>query len=83
MLINKLPQLASTLSQLVGNQVQVRYLNANRCAVTKIKRSKFARLYPTMAVLPDGSSITSKVLSCFHRFLSYCLLQLSILNQDS
>ena len=83
MLVNKLPQLSSALSQLVGNQVQVRYLNANRCAVTKIKRSKFARLYPTMAVMPDGSSITSKVLPCFHSFLSYCLLQLSILNQDS
>ena len=37
-----------------------RLLNANRCAVTKVKREKFTRVYPTMAVLPDGSTITSK-----------------------
>jgi len=60
MFISRLPQFSSTLSTLVSNQVQVRYLNANRCAVTKIKRSKFARLHPTMTVLPDGSSITIK-----------------------
>lgn len=41
-------------------QTSVRYLNANRCVVTKVKRTRFARLYPTMAVLPDGSTITIK-----------------------
>ena len=38
----------------------VRQLNANRCVVTKIKRATFARQHPTMAVLPDGSTITVK-----------------------
>ena len=36
----------------------VRHLNANRAVVTKIKRTKFARLYPTTAVLPNGATIT-------------------------
>ena len=35
-----------------------RSLNANRCVVTKTKRATFARLYPTVGVLPDGSTIT-------------------------
>ena len=35
-----------------------RCLNANRCVVTKTKRATFARLYPTVGVLPDGSTIT-------------------------
>lgn len=57
----RLSQLSHTLSPLIThNQVQLRYLNANRCVVTKVKRAKFARLHPTMAVLPDGSSITIK-----------------------
>eukprot|EP00088_Acartia_fossae_P058093 TRINITY_DN67902_c0_g1_i1.p1 TRINITY_DN67902_c0_g1~~TRINITY_DN67902_c0_g1_i1.p1 ORF type:complete len:107 (-),score=21.37 TRINITY_DN67902_c0_g1_i1:64-354(-) len=38
----------------------VRHLNANRCVVTKIKRTTFARLHPTQVVLPDGSTITVK-----------------------
>lgn len=38
----------------------VRQLNANRCAVTKVKRSRYTRQYPTLAVLPDGSTITIK-----------------------
>jgi len=37
-----------------------RALNANRCVVTKTKRATFARLYPTVGVLPDGSTITVK-----------------------
>jgi len=37
-----------------------RQLNANRCAVTKIKRAKATRMYPTTAVLPDGSTVTVK-----------------------
>ena len=41
--------------------VPVRKLNANRCAVTKVKRSRYTRQYPTSAVLPDGSTITSKL----------------------
>jgi len=40
--------------------VQTRQLNANRCAVTKIKRSRYTRQYPTSAVQPDGSTITIK-----------------------
>ena len=43
--------------------VQARQLNSNRCAVTKIKRSRYTRQYPTSAVLPDGSTITSKLAS--------------------
>jgi len=38
----------------------IRQLNANRCVVTKIKRTTFARLHPTTAVLPDGSTINVK-----------------------
>jgi len=38
----------------------VRQLNANRCVVTKIKRTTFARLHETPAVLPDGSTIMIK-----------------------
>ena len=38
----------------------IRQLNANRCVVTKIKRATFARLHPTTAVLPDGSTINVK-----------------------
>ena len=40
--------------------VPARKLNANRCAVTKVKRSRYTRQYPTSAVLPDGSTITIK-----------------------
>ena len=47
---------------LLVNRASVRHLNANRCVVTKVKRARFARLHPTMAALPDGSTITSKVL---------------------
>eukprot|EP00092_Neocalanus_flemingeri_P008124 GFUD01008764.1.p1 GENE.GFUD01008764.1~~GFUD01008764.1.p1 ORF type:complete len:112 (+),score=27.27 GFUD01008764.1:58-393(+) len=52
----QLPRLLSTPLP----QMSVRYLNANRCVVTKVKRARFARLHPTMAVLPDGSTITIK-----------------------
>nr|ALS04954.1 mitochondrial 39S ribosomal protein L55 [Pseudodiaptomus poplesia] len=41
-------------------QDSVRHLNANRAAITKIKRERFARVYPTTAVLPDGSTISVK-----------------------
>ena len=37
-----------------------RQLNANRCIVTKVKRTTFARMHPIPAVLPDGSTITVK-----------------------
>ena len=53
----------SPMSRLLSTIVpitSVRHLNANRCVVTKVARSRFARLHPTMAVLPDGSTITSK-----------------------
>jgi len=40
--------------------VPVRQLNANRCVVTKVKRAQYSRQFPTMAALPDGSTITSK-----------------------
>ena len=58
MLQNLVP--LSRLLSLPVPHLSVRYLNANRCVVTKVKRAKFARLHPTMAVLPDGSTITSK-----------------------
>jgi len=45
---------------LLVNRASVRHLNANRCVVTKVKRARFARLHPTMAALPDGSTITIK-----------------------
>jgi len=51
---------SSRIFQPVVSQSHVRYLNANRCVVTKIKRAKFSRMYPTTAVLPDGSTITIK-----------------------
>ena len=47
----------------------VRQLNANRCAVTKVKRSRYTRQYPTLAVLPDGSTITSELTQIFHSFI--------------
>jgi len=37
-----------------------RFINANRAAVTKIKRARYTHLYPTTVVLPDGSTITVK-----------------------
>jgi hypothetical protein len=42
----------------VSSGPPVRHLNANRAVVTKIKRAKYARLYPTTAVLPNGATIT-------------------------
>lgn len=38
--------------------LQTRNFNANRCTITKIKRSKFLRHYPTTMVFQDGSTIT-------------------------
>jgi hypothetical protein len=49
----------------------VRHLNANRAVVTKIKRAKYARLYPTTAVLPNGATITG--LSSF--IMKYLILE--------
>ena len=39
---------------------QIRNLNANRAVMTKIKRGTYCQKYPTMLVLPDGSTITTK-----------------------
>ena len=38
----------------------VRYFNANRCLVTKIRRSKYMRHYPTTIVFKDGSTILTR-----------------------
>jgi hypothetical protein len=46
------------LSAVSSSGPPVRHLNANRAVVTKIKRAKYARLYPTTAVLPNGAAIT-------------------------
>ena len=54
-----LPTMSRLLSTIVPI-TSVRHLNANRCVVTKVARSRFARLHPTMAVFPDGSTITGK-----------------------
>jgi len=35
-----------------------RNLNANRAAVTRVKRATYMRQYPTTLVQPDGSTIT-------------------------
>jgi len=40
--------------------VPQRNLNANRAAVTRMKRPMYMRHYPTTTVLPDGSTITVK-----------------------
>lgn len=37
---------------------QVCGLHANRCVVARPKRQKYLRQYPTLLVLPDGSSLT-------------------------
>jgi len=63
--LTKMFQLLKTihLSSLLSTPLPllpVRHLNANRCVVTKVKRTRFARLHPTLAVLPDGSTITIK-----------------------
>lgn len=36
---------------------QIRYLNSNFASMTKPHRSIYARMYPTVLVRPDGSSI--------------------------
>jgi large subunit ribosomal protein L55 len=54
----QIPQLLGKQSQLVWQQA--RYLNANRAAVTKIKRARFQYLYSTTLVQPDGSTIQVK-----------------------
>jgi len=58
-ILQHLPPIPRLLSAIVPH-APVRHLNANRCVVTKVKRTKFARLHPTMAVMPDGSTITIK-----------------------
>lgn len=50
-------QLLATVQPVLVAQ---RFINANRASVTKIKRAKYMRLYPTTAVLPDGSTISVK-----------------------
>ena len=55
-----LGSLCLSVRPLACSLVPVRHLNANRCAVTKIKRAKFSRVYPTTAVLPDGSTISGR-----------------------
>lgn len=37
---------------------QQRGLNANRCIVARPMRQKYLRQYPTLLLLPDGSSLT-------------------------
>jgi hypothetical protein len=59
----------------VSSVPPVRHLNANRAVVTKIKRAKYARLYPTTAVLPNGATITG--LSSF--LVQYLILQFILL----
>jgi len=48
------------MQPMLTNMTIARQLNANRCVVTKIKRANFTRMYPTTAVLPDGSTISVK-----------------------
>ena len=48
------------ISSYNGFLTQIRNLNANRAIVTKIKRTTYCRKYPTLVVLPDGSTITVK-----------------------
>ena len=38
----------------------IRNFNANRCMVTKIKRSNYMRHYPTTIVFKDGSTVTTR-----------------------
>lgn len=38
----------------------VRNLNANRAVVTKTHRNVYLRTYPTLTVLPNGATITTK-----------------------
>jgi hypothetical protein len=54
--------LSSTLclARLPCALLTTRHLSANRCAVTKVKRTRYTRMYPTTAVLPDGSTVTIK-----------------------
>jgi len=54
----QIPQLLR--SELLLSQQQVRHLNANRAAVTKIKRTRYPYLYPVTVVQPDGSTISVK-----------------------
>lgn len=39
---------------------QIRCINSSSTSITKIHRSVYARTYPTVVVLPDGSSINTK-----------------------
>ncbi|KAI1280651.1 39S ribosomal protein L55, mitochondrial [Halotydeus destructor] len=39
---------------------QIRYFNANRCAVSRIRRTKYLRHYPTVICFKDGSTITAR-----------------------
>lgn len=59
MALNSTFQLVSKTSPLLWSQ-SVRNLNANRAVVTKIRRNVFPRKYPTLTVLPDGATITTK-----------------------
>jgi len=56
----QLPQLLRTqpLPQLLVQQQ--RNLNANRAAITRVKRERYQRLYPITLVQPDGSTIQVK-----------------------
>jgi len=56
----QLPQLlrAQQLPQLLA--YQQRYLNANRAAITRVKRDRYQRHYPLTLVQPDGSTIQVK-----------------------
>jgi len=56
---HQIPQLLSKQNQLSFCQ-QTRQLNANRVAVTKVKRARYQYLYPTTLVQPDGSTIQVK-----------------------
>jgi len=54
----QIPQLLSKQNQLFSQQT--RLLNANRAAITKVKRARYQYLYPTNLVQPDGSTIQVK-----------------------
>ena len=51
-------QTAGVVSTITRNYQQIRQISSSTCAITKIHRKTYARQYPTLVVLPDGSSIT-------------------------
>merc|ERR1711973_100187 len=57
---NKATASLSGCLALSGQVQSVRHLNANRAVVTKTHRKLYMRTYPTLTVLPNGATITTK-----------------------